>query len=143
MILVPEGRRLFGEMTVRENLELGGYLRSRREREASITEVLALFPRLGERLAQAAGTLSGGEQQMLAVARALVSRPQLLLLDEPSLGLAPKMIAELFRLARRIDRGTASLVEANVRQRWPSPTTATCWSAARSWPRAGARAAGH
>jgi len=118
MVLVPEGRRLFGEMTVRENLELGGYLRSRREREQSIAEVLTLFPRLHERLAQPAGTMSGGEQQMLAVARALVSRPQLLMLDEPSLGLAPRMIAELFRLVRRIrDRGTAVLlVEQNVRQ---------------------------
>ena len=118
LVLVPEGRHLFAEMTVRENLELGGYLRGRREREAAIQEVLALFPRLAERLTQAAGTMSGGEQQMLAIARALVSRPRLLLLDEPSLGLAPQMIAELFRLVRRIrDRGTSILmVEQNVRQ---------------------------
>ena len=118
MVLVPEGRRLFGEMTVRENLELGGYLRTRRERGESIAEVLALFPLLAERLHQPAGTMSGGEQQMLAIARGLVSRPRLLMLDEPSLGLAPKMIAELFRLVRRIrDRGTAVLlVEQNVRQ---------------------------
>jgi acyl-CoA reductase-like NAD-dependent aldehyde dehydrogenase/ABC-type branched-subunit amino acid transport system ATPase component len=118
MVLVPEGRQLFGEMTVRENLELGGYLRSRRERAESMAHVLTLFPRLGERLDQAAGTMSGGEQQMVALARALVSRPRLLMLDEPSLGLAPKMIGELFRLVRRIrDQGTAVLlVEQNVRQ---------------------------
>jgi acyl-CoA reductase-like NAD-dependent aldehyde dehydrogenase/ABC-type branched-subunit amino acid transport system ATPase component len=118
MVLVPEGRQLFAEMTVRENLELGGYLRSRRERRESVDQVLVLFPRLAERLEQAAGTMSGGEQQMVAVARGLVSRPRLLMLDEPSLGLAPKMIAELFRLVRRIrDQGTAVLlVEQNVRQ---------------------------
>jgi branched-chain amino acid transport system ATP-binding protein len=118
LVLVPEGRHLFTEMTVRENLELGGYLRARPDREAAIEEVLALFPRLAERLTQPAGTMSGGEQQMVAIARALVSRPRLLLLDEPSLGLAPQMIAELFRLVRRIrDRGTAVLmVEQNVRQ---------------------------
>ena len=119
MVLVPEGRRLFGEMTVRENLELGGYLRGARERRrAAIVEALRLFPRLAERLAQTAGTMSGGEQQMLAVARALVSRPRLLMLDEPSLGLAPKMVGELLRILQRIrDEGTSVLlVEQNVRQ---------------------------
>ena len=118
MVLVPEGRRLFNDMTVRDNLELGGYLRGARERRAAIVETLRLFPRLGERLGQAAGTMSGGEQQMLAVARALVSRPRLLMLDEPSLGLAPKMVAELLRILQRIrDEGTSVLlVEQNVRQ---------------------------
>jgi len=118
MVLVPEGRRLFGEMSVRDNLELGGYLRTARERRAAITEALRLFPRLAERLGQAAGTMSGGEQQMLAVARGLVSRPRLLMLDEPSLGLAPKMVGELLRILQRIrDEGTSVLlVEQNVRQ---------------------------
>jgi branched-chain amino acid transport system ATP-binding protein len=118
MVLVPEGRRLFGEMSVRENLELGGYLRGASERRAAIAEALRLFPRLAERMGQAAGTMSGGEQQMLAVARALCSRPRLLMLDEPSLGLAPKMVGELLRILQRIrDEGTSVLlVEQNVRQ---------------------------
>jgi vanillin dehydrogenase len=118
MVLVPEGRELFPAMTVRENLELGGYLRDRRGRAAAVEQVLDLFPRLAERLAQRAGTMSGGEQQMLAVARALVGAPRLLMLDEPSLGLAPRMVAEVFWIARRIrDTGTAVLlVEQNVRQ---------------------------
>ena len=118
MVLVPEGRRLFGDMSVRDNVELGGYLRTARERRAAITEALRLFPRLAERLGQAAGTMSGGEQQMLAVARGLVSRPRLLMLDEPSLGLAPKMVGELLRILQRVrDEGTSVLlVEQNVRQ---------------------------
>jgi branched-chain amino acid transport system ATP-binding protein len=118
MVLVPEGRQLFGQMTVRENLELGGYLRSGRERATSIGEVLPFFPGLAGRQAQRAGTLSGGEQQMVALARGLISKPALLLLDEPSLGLAPRMVKEVFAIVRRIcDAGTAVLlVEQNVRQ---------------------------
>jgi branched-chain amino acid transport system ATP-binding protein len=118
MVLVPEGRQLFGQMTVRENLELGGYLRSGRERAAMIGEVLPLFPGLAGRQAQRAGTLSGGEQQMVALARGLISKPALLLLDEPSLGLAPRMVKEVFAIVRRIcDAGTSVLlVEQNVRQ---------------------------
>jgi branched-chain amino acid transport system ATP-binding protein len=114
--LVPEGRQLFPQMTVRENLELGGYLISRAERMRRIEEVVALFPRLAERRAQLAGTMSGGEQQMLAVGRALMGRPRLLMLDEPSLGLAPKMLDELLAMVRRIcDEGvTVLLVEQNV-----------------------------
>jgi len=118
MVLVPEGRHLFGRMTVRENLELGGYLRAKTERAELIDAVLGRFPRLGERQRQPAGTLSGGEQQMLAIARALCGRPTLLMLDEPSLGLAPRVVAELFRIVREICAAGTSvlLVEQNVRQ---------------------------
>ena len=118
MALVPEGRHLFPDMSVRENLELGGYLSARGEREAMLEEVVRIFPRLGERLAQMAGTMSGGEQQMLAIGRALMSRPRLLLLDEPSLGLAPKMVDEMFAALRRINQEgtTLLLVEQNVFQ---------------------------
>ncbi len=118
MALVPEGRHLFPDMSVRENLELGGYLASRAQRAEMLGEVVRIFPRLGERLAQAAGTMSGGEQQMLAIGRALMSRPRLLLLDEPSLGLAPKMVDEMFAALLRINRAgmTVLLVEQNVFQ---------------------------
>jgi benzaldehyde dehydrogenase (NAD) len=116
LTLVPEGRQLFPQMTVRENLELGGYLASGDEREARMREVFRLFARLAERRDQLAGTMSGGEQQMLAVGRALMGRPRLLMLDEPSLGLAPKMLDELLAMVRRIcDEGvTVLLVEQNV-----------------------------
>jgi len=113
---VPEGRQLFAQMTVLENLELGGYLVPRAERAERLERVLALFPRLAERRRQLAGTMSGGEQQMLAVGRALMGKPKLLMLDEPSLGLAPKMVDELLAIVRRIrDEGvTVLLVEQNV-----------------------------
>jgi ABC-type branched-subunit amino acid transport system ATPase component len=113
---VPEGRQLFAQMTVLENLELGGYLVSRPERAEHLARVLELFPRLAERRRQLAGTMSGGEQQMLAVGRALMGKPKLLMLDEPSLGLAPKMVDELLAIVRRIrDEGvTVLLVEQNV-----------------------------
>jgi acyl-CoA reductase-like NAD-dependent aldehyde dehydrogenase/ABC-type branched-subunit amino acid transport system ATPase component len=113
---VPEGRQLFPQMTVRENLELGAYLLGRAERAARLAGVFEIFPRLAERRAQLAGTMSGGEQQMLAVGRALMGRPKMLMLDEPSLGLAPKMIDELLATVRRIrDEGVGVLlVEQNV-----------------------------
>jgi branched-chain amino acid transport system ATP-binding protein len=116
LALVPEGRQLFPQMTVRENLELGGWLLHRAERPERLRAILNLFPLLHERQAQRAGTMSGGEQQMLAVARALVNRPRLIMLDEPSLGLAPRMVAELLSIIRRIrDHGvTVLLVEQNV-----------------------------
>ncbi len=118
LVLVAEGRQLFAQMTVRENLELGGWLVSPAERAMRIEQAFRDFPRLRERAGQYAGTMSGGEQQMLAVARAMMSAPRLLMLDEPSLGLAPKMVDELLAIARRIaDQGTTVLlVEQNVRK---------------------------
>ena len=115
--IVPEGRRLFVNLTVRENLELGSYRAAARARRAqSIDEVCSIFPVLKERLDAQAGALSGGQQQMLAIGRALMALPKLLLLDEPSLGLAPAIVLELFRVIREINgRGVAVLlVEQNV-----------------------------
>ena len=118
MALVPEGRQLFPQMTVAENLELGGWLVPKAERARRLEQVLADFPKLRERAQQLAGTMSGGEQQLVAVARAMMSAPRLLMLDEPSLGLAPRMVDELLAIARRIaDAGTTVLmVEQNVRK---------------------------
>ena len=118
LVLVPEGRQLFAQMTVTENLELGGWLTPAAERAQRLQQVLRDFPKLAERATQLAGTMSGGEQQMVAVARAMMSAPRLLMLDEPSLGLAPRMVDELLRMVRRIaDAGTTVLmVEQNVRK---------------------------
>jgi branched-chain amino acid transport system ATP-binding protein len=116
--LVPEGRRVFAALTVRENLEMGGF-KLRREPQrlaAQLERMLQMFPRLRERTAQAAGTLSGGEQQMLALGRALMSEPQLLCMDEPSLGLAPLIVEEIFRTIAELHRDgtTIFLVEQNA-----------------------------
>ena len=117
VILAPEGRQIFPDFTVRDNLLMGGYHSTPEENHARMKDVLEIFPVLGDRMNQLAGTLSGGEQQMLAVGRAYMAKPKLLMLDEPSLGLAPLLIQEIFRMIQRIrDMGvTILLVEQNAR----------------------------
>jgi branched-chain amino acid transport system ATP-binding protein len=118
LIHVPEGRRIFPNMSVRDNLVMGSYRRARANRARNLERVFATFPRLAERTRQAAGTLSGGEQQMLAIGRGLMAEPRLLILDEPSLGLSPLLVEEMFALIGRINaEGLAvMLVEQNVMQ---------------------------
>ncbi len=118
LIQVPEGRRVFPNLSVRDNLELGSYRRGRAARQKNLDRVVAIFPRLRERWTQAAGTLSGGEQQMLAIGRGLMGEPKLLILDEPSLGLSPLLVEEMFALIGRLNaEGLAILlVEQNVVQ---------------------------
>jgi branched-chain amino acid transport system ATP-binding protein len=118
LIHVPEGRHIFPNMSVRENLDLGCYRRARPRRDDNRSRVYSIFPRLAERHSQRAGTLSGGEQQMLAIGRGLMAEPKLLILDEPSLGLSPLLVEELFALIKRINaQGIALLlVEQNVVQ---------------------------
>ncbi|MFZ5651527.1 MAG: ABC transporter ATP-binding protein [Bacillota bacterium] len=113
---VPEGRRVFTRLTVMENLEMGAYTRKDGQIKEAIREIFGWFPRLEERKGQLAGTLSGGEQQMLAIGRALMSRPKLLLMDEPSMGLAPMLVKEIFSIVTRINNAgtTILLVEQNA-----------------------------
>ncbi len=117
MALCPEGRRIFQQLTVEENLEMGGYTRTKEENQESIQDVYKRFPRLKERYKQIAGTLSGGEQQMLAMGRALMSRPKLLMLDEPSMGLAPILVEQIFDIIKELHAAgtTILLVEQNAR----------------------------
>ena len=116
MALCPEGRRIFQQMTVRENLEMGGYTRSAAELPPALENVFSRFPRLKERERQIAGTLSGGEQQMLAMGRALMSKPKLLMLDEPSMGLAPILVEQIFDIIKELHAAgtTILLVEQNA-----------------------------
>jgi branched-chain amino acid transport system ATP-binding protein len=116
LVMVPEGRGVFARMTITENLQMGAYVRNDKEIEADIDKVFAIFPRLKERRAQLAGTMSGGEQQMLAMGRALMAKPKVLLLDEPSMGLSPIMVDKIFEVVADIhSRGTTVLlVEQNA-----------------------------
>jgi branched-chain amino acid transport system ATP-binding protein len=117
VVRIPEGRKIFQEMTVLENLELGSYIRTAKiHRKENLSKVFALFPRLEERKDQLAGTLSGGEQQMVAVGRGLMTLPQILMLDEPSLGLAPLIVIDLFEVIKKINQEgtTVILVEQNI-----------------------------
>ena len=116
-VQVPEGRKIFQKLSVEENLFIGGYTRERAEIEATMNDVYQRFPRLKERRRQVAGTLSGGEQQMLAIGRALMSKPRLIMLDEPSMGLAPLLVSQIFSIIRELkDTGvTILLVEQNAR----------------------------
>ena len=118
VIHVPEGRRVFPNLNVRENLELGSLVRGKQNRVRNMERVVGIFPRLKERFAQAAGTLSGGEQQMLAIGRGLMSEPELLIMDEPSLGLSPLLVEEMFALIQTINREGLSilLMEQNAVQ---------------------------
>jgi branched-chain amino acid transport system ATP-binding protein len=118
LIQVPEGRRVFPNLDVLENLELGAYTRARERRSQNLEKVFAIFPRLKERRSQLAGTLSGGEQQMLAIGRGLMAEPRLLILDEPSLGLSPLLVEEMFTLIRQLKTSGLAvlLVEQNVGQ---------------------------
>lgn len=116
IVLVPEGRRIFPSLTVKENLEMGGFSRNAKECQTNVDRVYSYFPRLKERAPQLGGTLSGGEQQMLAIGRALMAQPKLLILDEPSLGLAPKVIDQIFEIIGQLNREglTILLVEQNA-----------------------------
>jgi len=119
VVQVPEGRKIFPSLTVLENLEMGSYISAAKaRRREGLAQVFALFPRIEERVSQAAGTMSGGEQQMLAIGRALMARPRVLMLDEPSLGLAPIIVTEIFRIIGEISQlgTTVLLVEQNTRQ---------------------------
>ena len=133
---VPEGRRVFSGLTVQQNLQMGAY--TRRDGKEAIQNdfdmVFDLLPRLKERRNQPAGTLSGGEQQMLAMGRALMCKPKMLLLDEPSMGLSPLLVKEIFKIIRQVNRNgvTVLLVEQNARWPWKSPTALMFWRPARS-----------
>jgi len=116
LVLVPEGRRVFPNLTTLENLKIGGYLQDKAHEQQSLERVYELFPRLKERHWQLAGTLSGGEQQMLAVGRALMANPKMIMMDEPSLGLAPLVVKDIFSIIKRINEAgvTVLLIEQNA-----------------------------